>query len=492
MLDLLKKHFGYNSFRPGQERIISEVMAGNDALVLMPTGGGKSLCYQLPALKYKGLTLVISPLISLMKDQVDLLKENGIPAAFLNSSLSKDEQNAICGRILNGEVKLLYLAPERLTIETFRLWLQKLNISLIAIDEAHCISEWGHDFRPDYRTLTTLKSDFQGVPIIALTATATHSVRRDILSQLEINSNNIYISSFNRPNLTYRVEPKQKTFQKLLSLLEDYNNEPVIIYCFSRKNTESLSEKLQANGFNAHPYHAGLNPKKRQETQEKFVKDKIQIIVATIAFGMGINKPDVRLIVHYDMPKSVEGYYQETGRAGRDGLPAECILFYSYSDAYKHRFFIDRIASDSERKNAEEKLAKIINFCKTTACRRRYLLKYFGENYQESGCEKCDICSPKTFTLKDSKQKSKGKKNIAGYDELLFEKLRALRKNLADAANVPPFIIFSNVSLQEMALYFPQTPQEFSKITGVGNEKLSRFGEDFIACISRHLSNATK
>ena len=327
-IDLLKSHFGFDGFLPLQEEIIGRVLAQKDTLVLMPTGGGKSLCYQLPAVCFNGLTVVVSPLIALMKDQVDSLKANGIPAAFINSTLTAQALAHVQSQAQNGSLKILYLAPERLALTGFSEFLQTLDVSLFAIDEAHCISEWGHDFRPDYRNLKTLRRDFPRIPIIALTATATGQVRQDIIAQLSLSEPEIFVSGLNRPNLHYRVQPKKRDpFQTLLRLLKSHDRESAIIYRTTRKNTEDMAEDLCSRGLTALPYHAGLERSLRQDTQEKFIRGETSIIVATIAFGMGIDKPDIRLVVHYDLPKSLEGYYQETGRAGRDGLPSECVLF---------------------------------------------------------------------------------------------------------------------------------------------------------------------
>ena len=392
MLRLLKSHFGYDSFRPLQEEIIASVLSQRDTLVLMPTGGGKSLCYQLPALRFTGLTLVVSPLIALMKDQVDALVANGIAAEFINRTLSPKEIARVQAKAKNGQLKILYLAPERLALSGFRSFLRTLDVSLLAIDEAHCISEWGHDFRPDYRNLKILRQDFPDVPVIALTATATERVREDIIGQLDLREGCKFLSSFNRPNLTYRVQPKRAAFSALLALLCKHENEPTVIYCFSRKETESVAADLRANGLNALAYHAGLDSPVRNETQEKFIRDDVPIIVATIAFGMGIDKPDIHLVVHYDLPKSLEGYYQETGRAGRDGLPSECVLFYSYGDKMKHEFFIDQIEEGPQKENVRQKLEEVIQLCELQTCRRRYLLEYFGEKWEEENCGGCDVC----------------------------------------------------------------------------------------------------
>ena len=392
MLEQLKAYFGFDRFLPLQEEIIAKVLDKRDTLVLMPTGGGKSLCYQLPALRFKGLTLVVSPLIALMKDQVDGLRANGVPAGLLNSTLAQEEATLVQDQARQGKIKILYVAPERLALPGFQRFLQSLDVSLIAIDEAHCISEWGHDFRPDYRNLKGLRKDFPGVPVIALTATATKPVREDIVNQLGLAEPEIFISSFNRPNLTYTIQPKTEPLGSLLHLLEKHQGGSAIIYRFSRKLTEETALELTERGFSALPYHAGLERDLRRETQEKFIRDQVQIVVATIAFGMGIDKPDVRLVVHYDLPKTVEGYYQETGRAGRDGLPSDCVLFYSYGDRSKQEYFISQIEDDEERDKARTKLDQILALCDLQTCRRAYLMEYLGESWPKTACGGCDIC----------------------------------------------------------------------------------------------------
>ncbi len=590
---LLHTHFGYGEFRPLQEDIIQHVLSGHDSLVLMPTGGGKSLCYQLPALCLDGLTLVVSPLISLMKDQVDSLRANGIAAAFLNSSLTMIEQAHIQQEAANGQIKILYIAPERLAVPAFQSFLQDVTVSLIAIDEAHCISQWGHDFRPDYRLLSGLRAHFAGVPIIALTATATDRVRTDICEQLRLQAPKVFLSSFNRPNLTYHVAPKKNSFDTLLTLLRKHPDASAIVYCFSRKDTESLAADLVAEGFKASPYHAGLNADVRRETQEKFIRDEVPIITATIAFGMGIDKPDVRLVVHMDMPATVEGYYQETGRAGRDGLPSDCVLLYSAWDRKKHEFFIGRITDDAERANATQKLDRIMAYCDHRRCRRQFLLTYFDEEWTDDNCESCDRCLEKTeaFDATEVTQKilsgvlktggrfgaqyvcsvllgrnekavrerghdqlsvfgivrdfsdaqlkllmgslieqgllmrtegqypvlqvteygmqwmQEGKaiqlarpttntafsktddRQIVSFDQGLFGELRALRKSLADERGVPPFIIFGDRTLQEMATYIPQSRESMARISGVGDKKLQEFGTLFANVIRQYAAD---
>ena len=391
-LAVLKSRFGYDSFRPLQADIIGNVLARRDSLVLMPTGGGKSLCYQLPALVFDGLTLVISPLIALMKDQVDALNANGIAARFINSSLPASEIERVQGQVLRREVKILYAAPERLALPGFRHFLHNLDLDLIAIDEAHCISEWGHDFRPDYRNLKLLREEFPAVPVIALTATATEQVRQDIIGQLGLQQGQVFLSSFNRSNLSYSVQPKADSWRLLLTLLRKRPNQSTIIYCFSRRDTEDLAEDLNQQGLPARPYHAGLDGETRRRTQEDFIRDRVPIIVATIAFGMGIDKPDIRLVVHYSLPKSLEGYYQETGRAGRDGVPSDCVLFFTYADKAKQDYFINQIEAEAEQRNARQKLAKMVDYAQLPTCRRRFLLEYFGEQWPEESCNGCDVC----------------------------------------------------------------------------------------------------
>jgi len=590
MENILKKYFGFSEFRPLQKDIIESILDGKDTFVLMPTGGGKSLCYQLPALKLEGLTLVISPLISLMKDQVDSLKANGIPAEFINSSLSFNEIKKTQKEILNGKVKILYVTPERLSSERFKSFLKKVKVSMIAVDEAHCISEWGHDFRPAYRNLKTLKTAFPEIPIAAFTATATKRVRRDILNQLNLSNPELFISSLDRENLKFQVIRKNNARGKLLTILEKYRDESVIIYCFSRKSTKKLSADLRANGYRTKAYHAGLDSNKRSKVQELFIKDEINIIVATIAFGMGIDKLDVRLVVHYTFPKSIEGYYQEIGRAGRDGLPSECIMFYTYADIRKHRYFIDEINDEKLKKQGERKLREMMDYAEAASCRRKYLLEYFGENYEKKNCQGCDYCltdrelfeattiaqkvisaiiklderfglnytsdvlmgsqkkkilnrnhdqisvygivdefskdqlkqiirsligagliertrgeypvltvtakgekflkNKEKIELPKPKERKKGKKwgekKTIDYDVDLFEKLRTLRKKIADEMEVPAFIVFSDASLQEMSYYLPADLISFGKISGVGEKKLKSFGEDFLAVINKY------
>ena len=389
---LLKAHFGFESFRGQQEAVVRRVLAGGDSLLLMPTGGGKSLCYQLPALAMDGVTLVISPLIALMKDQVDGLNANGIAARFINSTVPVRDIERVQAEVRRGAVNILYVAPERLALPGFQRFLSGLTVSLIAIDEAHCISEWGHEFRPDYRNLRPLRELFPKAPVLALTATATERVRRDIVEQLGLTGAEVFVSSFNRANLTYSVRPKDNVERQLPQLLAKWRGSPAIVYCFSRQETEDAAAALNAQGWTARAYHAGLSAEDRRRAQEDFSRDRVPVIVATIAFGMGVDKPDVRLVVHTSLPKSVESYYQETGRAGRDGLPSECVLLYSYGDKVRQEFFIKRMEDEGERWSAQTKLDQMVQFAQLHSCRRRYLLEYFGERWDVEDCGGCDVC----------------------------------------------------------------------------------------------------
>src|SRR6202165_3730712 len=392
LLSLLKQTFGFSSFRPLQEEIIRDVLSGRDVIALLPTGGGKSLCFQLPALVRPGLTVVVSPLISLMKDQVDARTASGVAATFHNSSLRADESRARLRGLRAGEYRLLYVAPERMMLSGFLADLKRWKVNLLAIDEAHCISEWGHDFRPEYRQLAELRRHFPDVPMMALTATATERVRGDIVKQLRLREPIRYVAIFNRPNLSYCVLPKQNTYSQLSEFVRARANDSGIVYCQSRKNAESLAERLSADGIRAKPYHAGLDAKTRTTNQELFLRDEVRVVCATIAFGMGINKPNVRFVVHYDLPKNVEGYYQETGRAGRDGLPSECLLLFSAGDAVKYSRFIDEISDEKQRRIATAQLRQMVDFAESGECRRVTLLRYFGEDFRESNCGGCDNC----------------------------------------------------------------------------------------------------
>jgi ATP-dependent DNA helicase RecQ len=560
----------------------------------MPTGGGKSLCFQLPALLRNGLTIVVSPLISLMKDQVDALQTSGIPATYLNSTLDRDESKARWRGLHRGEYRMLYVAPERLMLETFLERALNWSIAQFAIDEAHCISEWGHDFRPEYRDLKKLREHFPDAPVMALTATATERVRADIVKQLKLREPRCYVASFNRPNLTYRVIPKSAPYEQVLALIRSRPNDSGIVYCASRKSTESLARNLSEDGISAKPYHAGLTSSERTKHQESFLRDDVRVITATIAFGMGINKPNVRFVVHYDLPKNLESYYQETGRAGRDGLPSECVLLFSASDVAKQIHFIDE-KSESEARIARAQLQQMVHYAETRECRRTTLLRYFGEEFAEPSCDGCDNCltpretfdgtipaqkflscvhrilaksgfgfglnhvvdvlrgadteairqrghnelstygigrelkreawqaigrellrlglvecapgkfatlsvtpagleslrgrTPITLT-KQVEIVARDKKPRAGAidcDEVLFESLRGLRRKLADERDVPAYVIFSDVSLREMARNYPTNASEFRRIPGVGEQKLKDFGEPFLSEIENYL-----
>jgi ATP-dependent DNA helicase RecQ len=593
----LKQYFGYSEFRPLQEEIIRDALAGRDVFALMPTGGGKSLCFQLPALLREGMTIVVSPLISLMKDQVDALQASGIAATFLNSSLDRHEAAERFRGLNRGEFRLLYVAPERLMLDTFLEGALNWNITQIAIDEAHCISEWGHDFRPEYRELKKLRRHLPGVPIMALTATATERVRKDIVEQLHLDDARCYVASFNRPNLTYRVIPKSSPYEQVLTLIRSRANESGIVYCASRKTADSLAAKLNADEIKAKPYHAGLEAKERTKHQELFLRDDVRVITATIAFGMGINKPNVRFVVHHDLPKNIESYYQETGRAGRDGLPADCVLLFSASDVVKQRRFIEE-KSEREQRVAHEQLRGMIAYAETRECRRATLLRYFGEEFGQVPCDGCDNClnpretfdgtveaqkflscvhrvhakqgfgfglnhivdvlagadtepirqrghdqlstygigrdlkreawqaigrellrlglvaaapgkfatlqltdagrealrNRKSITLTkpfdvEARKRPKRRAGEIECDEALFDRLRAFRRKLADERDVPAYVIFSDVSLREMARRYPTTPGEFGRIPGVGQQKLRDFAEAFIETIKDYLAS---
>ncbi len=593
----LKRYFGFTSFRPLQLEIISAAMAGEDTFALLPTGGGKSLCFQLPALLRPGLTVVVSPLIALMKDQVDAMQAAGIAATFLNSTLGAEESRRRLAGLHRGEFVLLYVAPERLMLSGCLEDLRKWNVNLIAIDEAHCISDWGHDFRPEYRQLSRLRSTFPGIPVMALTATATTRVRADIIKLLELRDPRCYVASFNRPNLTYRVIAKSKPAAQALEFLRARKRDSGIIYCHSRNGTERLAAHLEEKGVRARPYHAGLTPSQRNENQELFLRDEIRVICATIAFGMGINKPNVRFVIHYDLPKSIEGYYQETGRAGRDGLPAECLLFFSAGDTVKQSRFIDEKPLE-EQEIAREQLRQIVHYAETPDCRRAELLRYFGETFDGGGCGGCDNClTPRAtfdgtiaaqklmscvFRIREGSEFGSGLNHVVdvlvgadtervrrwnhtklstygiggehtrfewqsigreltriGYlrqspgkfttleltpeglavlrarktivltqpmtapiekerlprageiacDEELFERLRQLRKRLADERSVPAYIVFSDVSLRQMARLYPVNGEQMARINGVGEKKLKEFGDVFLAEIAAHLQS---
>ncbi len=403
---VLRDVFGYRTFRPLQREVIEHVAAGNDAFVLMPTGGGKSLCYQVPALVRSGTAVVVSPLISLMKDQVDALRANGVAAAFYNSSLEEDEARRTLARLHAGELQLLYVAPERLMTETFLARLETLPLALFAIDEAHCVSHWGHDFRPEYTALGRLRERFPGVPLVALTATADEVTREDVRERLGLASARLFVAGFDRPNIRYTVAEKVRPAAQLLEFVQRRGSDAGIVYCLSRKRTEEVAGRLAAAGLRAEAYHAGLARERRTAVQDAFLRDEIRVVVATVAFGMGIDKPDVRFVVHYDMPKNIEGYYQETGRAGRDGMPAEALLLFGMQDVVMARRLIERGADEQQVRVELHKLNAMIGFAESLGCRRRALLGYFGEELA-ADCGNCDVCldPPERYDATEDGQK---------------------------------------------------------------------------------------
>jgi len=595
----LKELFGYTQFRGNQETVIRNILGGRNTFVIMPTGAGKSLCYQLPAMIKDGLAIVISPLIALMKNQVDSLNAYGINARFLNSTLSKAEITRLKKDATTGKVKLLYVAPESLNKEENIAFLQKVNVSFVAIDEAHCISEWGHDFRPEYRKIKTMIAQLGDLPVIALTATATPKVQLDIQKNLQMEDADVFISSFNRKNLYYEVRPKKETKKQLIRFLKEHKGKSGVIYCLSRKKVEEIAQLLNVNGFKAAPYHAGLDPDVRIKNQDDFLNEEVDIIVATIAFGMGIDKPDVRFVIHYDVPKSLEGYYQETGRSGRDGLEGHCLMFYSHNDLNKLEKF-NKDKSVQERENARVLLQEMEFYAESPVCRRRQLLHYFGEEFHEQNCGMCDNCvhprerfdgmehvkialeavkqTNERFGLghlvnvvrgvEDEYVKSyghfdlkvygkggdeeadfwksvirqtliyqylekdienigvlklteKGKKflqkphsielardhdfttdvdeeedspdrapvNSKSYDDKLFEMLKALRKKIAKEKDLPPYVIFQDPSLEEMATTYPTTKEDLAAVNGVGMGKVNKFGKDFIELIQKYVDD---
>lgn len=599
--DSLKQVFGYTQFRGNQEMIIKNIMGGSNTFVIMPTGAGKSLCYQLPAVVLGGTAIVISPLIALMKNQVDQLTALGVNAQFLNSTLSKAEITKVKKETLNGNIKLLYVAPESLTKEENINFLKNANISFVAIDEAHCISEWGHDFRPEYRKIKTIIDMIGNFPIIALTATATPKVQADIQKNLQMEEADIFMSSFNRPNLHYEVKPKLNTRKQLIKFVKHHKGKSGIVYCLSRKKVEEIAELLKVNDVRALPYHAGLDSDIRIRNQDAFLNEDADVIVATIAFGMGIDKPDVRFVIHYDTPKSLEGYYQETGRAGRDGLEGHCLMFYSPNDILKLEKF-NKDKSVTERDNAKYLLSEMSSYAESSVCRRRQLLHYFGERYNDQlcnnsgGCDNCNIPKEKIFEAKEklilvlsTAQKTgqrfnaehladvirgvaneyavsyghtgldvfgKGKEDEAkhwisvirqallydflekdvdnvgvlkvsergekflqrpspisfakdhdyenteseeedtesnhqqmrAYDGVLFDLLKGLRRKVAKQMSLPPYVIFQDPSLEEMATTYPVSMEEVSQINGVGLSKAKKFGKQFIDLIAKYVA----
>ena len=583
---ILKQVFGYDRFHPLQREIIENVLKRKDTLVIMPTGGGKSLCYQIPALIFEGLTVVVSPLISLMKDQVEQLGEFGIEAVFLNSSLSYEEYQENVGRIVRGKVRLLYVAPETLLMEKTLALLASQQIDCLTIDEAHCISEWGHDFRPDYRQIAEIRKRFPGAVCLALTATATERVRQDIKQSLRFKTSNQFLASFNRPNLFLEIVPKENPFLQTLRFIQEFSGQSGIIYCFSRKQVDELAGALAAEGFSVRPYHAGLADNERRENQESFIRDNTQIIVATIAFGMGINKPNIVFILHHDLPGNIESYYQQIGRAGRDGLTAHCLLLFSYADIQKIQYFIKQ-KDPGEQRIANIQLDALVGLAESDQCRRVSLLRYFGEEPVETECEMCDNCTGEQQELVDVTLMARrflwcvnktGQRFGAGHiidvlrgsrsqkitqfghheleayeagkafskkqwhhlsrqfiqkgllvqdsqygslvltprgikvlkkeeqvwakweerkdtadrkdrvfsgsaDRALFEILRQKRKMLADESGIPPYAVFPDKTLVEMATYYPQSLDTLIQLHGVGSVKLGKYGRFFLDLI---------
>src|SRR5665648_642431 len=592
----LQKYFGFDRFKGQQEEVINSILDGNDTFVLMPTGGGKSLCYQLPALMQEGTAIVISPLIALMKNQVDAIRsfstEDGV-AHFLNSSLTKTAIQKVKEDISRGHTKLLYVAPESLTKQENIEFLKGIKISFYAIDEAHCISEWGHDFRPEYRRIRPIVNEIGQAPIMALTATATPKVQHDIQKNLGMQNAKVFKSSFNRPNLYYEIRPKNKAKDQIIRMIKSNPGKSGIIYCLSRKKVEEIAELLQVNGIKALAYHAGMDSATRSANQDKFLMEEVDVIVATIAFGMGIDKPDVRYVIHYDIPKSLEGYYQETGRAGRDGGEGRCIAFYSYNDIQKLEKFMQG-KPIAEQEIGKQLLLETVSYAESSVCRRKLLLHYFGEEYLQENCEACDNClhpksqfegneavvsvletilavkekfkadhvanilsgkvtsaiksykhhkieffgigedkdekfwnmvirqaliakflvkdienygllkltptgmefleNPTSFMLAEdhdyadsSDEENAFGARTAAVDEELFSILKDLRKKLSKQKDVPPFVIFQDPSLEDMAIQYPITIDELQNISGVGTGKAQRYGEDFIEIIKQYV-----
>ena len=490
-LAVLSDRFGYDSFRTGQWELVEAILQGRDALGIMPTGAGKSICYQVPAMLLPGMTLVISPLISLMKDQVLALKAAGIPAAYLNSSLTPRQYRLALDNAAQGQYKIIYVAPERLETDLFRAFAAEADISLLAVDEAHCVSQWGHDFRPAYLNIAAFLDTLRTRPrYAAFTATATPAVRADIISLLRLQNPETVVTGFDRPNLYFEVQRPEDKKKTVLAFVEEHRQESGIIYCSTRKNVETVTALLQQNGCDAVRYHAGLSDEERMQNQEDFRFDRAKIMVATNAFGMGIDKQNVSYVLHYNMPKNLESYYQEAGRAGRDGSPAVCLLLYSPSDLYTARYFIDSSLQDPEldpaaakqlRKIEEEKLEKMRSYCFTGGCQRNYLLEYFGETRREA-CGNCGSCRRAAAVV----QALTGAARLKGTDKTLYEMLKSIRADYAKQRQIPPELIFNDYTLQEFCRKRPRTEEELLQISGVTRTKVRQYGKPFLKAIARH------
>ncbi len=501
--DALNQHFGFTDFRPQQREAIQHIRDGGDALVLMPTGGGKSLCYQLPAVLSDGLTVVVSPLIALMQEQVQALRANDLRAAYLNSTLTTTAAAQIEQMVANGDIQLLYAAPERVNTPRFTSLLERRPPALIAIDEAHCISEWGHEFRPDYRELRRLTAQFPDVPVAALTATATPQVQRDIVDQLDRPRMQRFATSFMRPNLTLRIVPKRESVERLIERLRELPRESAIVYCRSRSSAEDTAAKLRSARIPAAHYHAGMTGDERARVQDEFSSSQTPVICATIAFGMGIDKPDIRLVAHLDMPPSMEGYYQETGRAGRDGEPSECLLFYTRGVWAQQQYFLRQIRDEREREARIRRLRRMMDFCEQQSCRWSTILKYFGEQPPSESCGHCDNClgeeeapadaaSPRLVDPADppGPPGQDAQQPLSPEEDRLFEALRAERSRLANAEATSAYIVASNRELSDIARRKPRTIAELIEIKGIRHRKAARFGQQLLDVVAQHSQEA--